>query len=143
MAPHMPAKPLPYHPKQGEVLRCDYSGLVPPEMDKIRCVVVISPKFINRPDLCTVIPLSTTAPQDIQPYHVLLDHDPQPKPGGAPVWAKCDMLMTVSFARLSGFWVGMDENDRRRYVAKHVSGLELGKIRQATLAALGLHHCRQ
>jgi uncharacterized protein YifN (PemK superfamily) len=52
----MPPKPLPYHPKQGEVLCCDYSGLMPPEMrmDKIRWVVVISPKFLNRLELRVV-----------------------------------------------------------------------------------------
>lgn len=136
----MPPKPLPYHPKQGEVLRCDYSGLVPPEMDKVRCVVVISPKFINRPNLCTVVPLSTTEPKHLEPYHVLMDYDPSPNASGAPVWAKCDMVMTVSFSRLSGFWDGKDQDGRRRYVPRHVSGLELGKIRQGTLAALGLAH---
>lgn len=136
----MPPKPLPYHPKQGEVLQCDYDGLVHPEMDKVRCVVVISPKFVARPDLCTVIPLSTTAPTTPLAYHVLMDYDPHPRPCGDPVWAKCDMLMTVSFSRLSGFWVGRDEAGRRRYVAKHVSGVELGRIKQGTLAALGLSH---
>lgn len=136
----MPPKPLPYHPKQGEVLRCDYTGLVPPEMDKVRCVVVLSPKFINRPNLCTVVPLSTTPPDTPEAYHVLLDRDPAPDACGAPVWAKCDMLMTVSFNRLSAFWSGRQPDGKRRYVARHVSGLELGKMRQATLAALGLSH---
>jgi mRNA interferase MazF len=97
----MPPKPLPYHPKQGEVLRCDYSGLVPPEMDKVRWVVCVSPKFVNRPNLCTVVPLSTTPPEVAQNYHVLLDKDPYPEGGGLPVWAKCDMVMTVSFAKLA------------------------------------------
>lgn len=134
----MPPNPLPYHPKQGEVLRCDYGGLVPPEMDKLRWVVCISPKFINRRDLCTVVPLSTTAPANPQAYHVLLDRDPDPKPSGDPVWAKCDMVMTVSFARLSAYWNGRGPDGKRCYVALHVSGAELGRIRQATLAALGL-----
>ena len=136
----MPPKPLPYHPKQGEVLHCDFGGLVPPEMNKARCVVVLSPKFVNRPNLCTVVPLSTTSPETPQSYHVLLDNDPHPTPSGSPVWAKCDMIMTVSFARLTGFWVDRDVEGRRRYIQRHVSGVELGRIRQATLAALGLAH---
>ena len=31
----MPNQPLPYHPKQGEVLRCDFCNLMSPEMDKV------------------------------------------------------------------------------------------------------------
>jgi mRNA interferase MazF len=134
----MPPKPLPYHPKQGEVLRCDYSGLVPPEMDKVRWVVVISPKFLNRPDLCTVVPISTTPPAKPQAYHVALDNDPAPDASGDQAWAKCDMIMTVSFARLTGYWNGKDQQGRRKYISLFVSGKELGEIRQAVLAALGM-----
>ena len=135
----MPQSPLPYHPKMGEVLRCDYTGLVPPEMDKVRWAVVLSPKFINRPNLCTVVPLSTTAPLPPCGYHVCLDRDPSPDPSGAAVWAKCDMMMTVSFARLSAYWDKKIEG-KRRYVGLHVSGQDLGRIRHATLAALGMSH---
>lgn len=136
----MPNQPLPYHPKRGEVLSCNYSGLIPPEMDKVRSAVVVSPKFLNRPNLCTVIPLSTTPPRTPQPYHVLLDRDPDPHGArGAVVWAKCDMLMTVSFARLTAYWVGKT-NGRRNYVTVSVSNLELGRITQGMLAALGMSH---
>ncbi|WP_082585501.1 type II toxin-antitoxin system PemK/MazF family toxin [Hydrogenophaga sp. Root209] len=133
----MPPKALPYHPKQGEVLRCDFSGLVPPEMDKVRWVVVLSPKFVGRRNLATVIPLSTTPPPAIEAFHVKLDKDPAPNASGDDVWAKCDMVMTVSFARLSAYWTSKD-GGRRNYVSLHISPLELGKIRQATLAGIGL-----
>lgn len=136
----MPPKPLPYHPKQGEVLRCDYSGLVPPEMDKVRWVVVISPKFIGRSQLCTVVPLSTSPPERQEAYHVLLSRDPAPNACGKPVWAKCDMLMTVSFARLSAYHSGRNEQGKRNYLSLHISGEDLGKIRHAALASLGLAH---
>ena len=135
----MPNNPLPYHPKQGEVLRCDYSGLVPPEMTKIRWVVVISPKFLGKRELCTVIPLSTTAPNPVESHHVKLDKDPAPKASGVDVWAKCDMMMTVSFSRLTAYWDGKIDG-KRNYVSLHISALELGKIKLATLAALGLAH---
>ena len=96
---------LPYHPKVGEVLWCDYKNLVPPEMEKKRLAIVISPKFINRTDLCTVVPISTTAPKVAQNYHHRLEADPLPtSPEGTVAWAKCDMVMTVSFGRLSGWW---------------------------------------
>lgn len=124
----MNKKPLPYHPKAGEVLRCDYSGLVAPEMDKVRWAVVISPKFLNRPNLCTVVPLSTTAPLQPQAHHVLLSNDPDPHPSGDPVWAKCDMLMTVSYYRLTKWWEGKTPDGKRNYVTIMVSGQDLGRI---------------
>lgn len=137
----MPNKPLPYHPKQGEVLRCDFCNLVDPEMTKVRWVVVLSPKFLNRPGLCTVIPLSTTAPNKIESYHVQLDKDPAPQSApGTIVWAKCDMLMTVSFSRLSAYHQGRTTDGKRNYVNLAVSGKELGLIRQGALYALGLSH---
>ena len=54
------------HPDQGEVLICDFSGTVPPEIYKRRPVVVLTPglRRVNR--LLTVVPLSTTAPNPAQ-----------------------------------------------------------------------------
>lgn len=135
----MSNQPLPYHPKQGEVLRCDYSNLVDPEMSKVRWVVVVSPKFLNRPSLCTVVPLSTSPPRKIENYHVLLDKDPAPKSvQGTAVWAKCDMLMTVSFARLSAYHDGRRADGRRNYVNLYVSIQELGRIKLGILHGIGL-----
>lgn len=132
---------LPYHPQAGEVLRCDYRDLIDPEMSKVRFVVVVSPKFLNRPNLCTVVPLSTTAPLHTMGYHVMLDKDPHPngKPG-VVVWAKCDMLMTVSFARLTAHFDGRRADGKRNYVNLSVSAKELGQIRQGVLYSLGLSH---
>lgn len=108
-------------------------------MNKVRWVVVVSPKFLNRPSLCTVVPLSTTEPKRIETYHVRLDRDPYPKGDGSTVWAKCDMVMTVSFARLSAYW-DCKINGRRRYISLAVSNSELGAINKGILAALGLSH---
>jgi mRNA interferase MazF len=135
----MPNHSLPYHPKQGEVLKCDYSNLIDPEMSKVRWVVVVSPKFLNRPNLCTVVPLSTTPPKKVEGYHVLLDKDPAPKSAeGTVVWAKCDMLMTVSFSRLSAYHDGRRLDGKRNYVNLNVSIQELGRIKLGVLHALGL-----
>jgi mRNA interferase MazF len=136
----MPNKPLPFHPSIGAVLKCDYSNLVAPEMSKIRDIVVVSPKFLNRPNLCTVVPLSTTSPIKIEPYHVQLDRDPNPRGIEEEiVWAKCDMVMTVSFARLSAPWVEKIDG-KRNYLSLSVSQKELGDIRRGVLYALGLSH---
>ncbi len=49
------------HPQVGSTLICNYgTGFVAPEMVKRRPVVVIS-RLRRRADLCTVVPLSTTA----------------------------------------------------------------------------------
>jgi mRNA interferase MazF len=135
--------PLPYHPNPGEVLRCDYSNLVPPEMDKIRFVIVVSPRLRTRQGLCTVVPISTTAPHEPQPFHVKLDNDPYPKGGGQPVWVKCDMVMAVSHARLSAYWDGHHPQTRKRnYVTLRVSKDELHRVRIGILQALSMGHLK-
>jgi hypothetical protein len=47
---------------------------------------------------------------------------------------------TVSFSRLSAYWQGKTPEGKRNYLSIHISGVELGRIRQGTLAALGLAH---
>jgi len=50
---------IPFVPNAGTVLMCDFSGFVPPEMTKVRHVVVISPRS-RRTNLqngtCLVVP---------------------------------------------------------------------------------------
>lgn len=130
--------PLPYHPKVGEVLRCDYSGLKYTEMNKKRFVVVISPKWLSRGELCTVIPLSTTPPPHIENFHYILEKDPYPRSEpDTKVWAKCDMLMTVSFERLSGWWDDKVDG-KRNYVKLFVTDYDLICIKKCVLYALGM-----
>ena len=131
--------PLPYNPKAGEALRCDFSGLVPPEMHKVRWVVVVSPKGSNSGNLCTVVPLSTTPPHVPQPWHVKMDVDPSPNgTPGAVVWAKCDMVMRVSYSRLSAYWDGKRSDGKRNYVTLMVQQDEMVRIKKGMLYALGL-----
>jgi uncharacterized protein YifN (PemK superfamily) len=94
-----------FYPAAGHVLLCDFSrGFVAPEMLKVRPVVVISRKETHGRKLCTVVPLSTTAPQVVMDWHHPLACDPCPLfSNGSQVWAKCDMLYTVSFERLDKF----------------------------------------
>ena len=89
-----------YQPRAGAVVRCDFRGMIEPEMVKMRDVVVLVPHRQNR-QLVTVVPLSTTAPSPVQPYHHALSADPRPDGDTMrTVWAKCDMVYTVSLERL-------------------------------------------
>ena len=94
--------PLYHHPKHGDVLLCDFTrGFVAPEMLKVRKVVVISPTSTHDRQLCTVVPISSTAPHVEKDWHHLLRTNPVPADGYTQLWVKCDMIYTVSFERLS------------------------------------------
>lgn len=112
-----------YHPKPGDVLICDFArGFVPPEMVKSRPVVVISPSATHGRRLCTVIPLSTTPPDEVQAWHHPLRTNPNPYAAAhEQVWAKCDMLYTVSFDRLDMPHRKTRRGGREYYVPKLVT----------------------
>ena len=55
---------LAFQPRPGTVVMCDFAGYVLPEMVKVRPVVVIARNRKNR-QLVTVVPLSTTAPNNM------------------------------------------------------------------------------
>ena len=93
---------LNFHPKKGTVVCCDFSkGFQPPEMVKVRPVVIITPQLPGRPKLCTIVPLSTVKPNPQQLYHHKMSNNSlPPKLQKADCWAKCDMLYTVCLQRL-------------------------------------------
>ena len=126
----------------GTILLCDYSlgGFREPEMVKRRPAVVVSPRLPHRDGLCTVVPLSTTAPLHPVGYVVELDVPmPLPSPFDAPkVWAKCDMLATVGFERLDLFRTKRDQGGRRKYLHPRLPAEDLARVRAAILAALGM-----
>lgn len=69
-------------------------------MVKMRDVVVLSQHKQNS-RLVTVVPLSASAPDRPQPYHHELPKDPRPDGDCMhPIWAKGDMVYTVSLERL-------------------------------------------
>jgi mRNA interferase MazF len=134
--------PLNFHPALGEIVLCDYSGgFALPEMVKRRPVVIISPRLRRRDNLATVVPLSTTPPDPAEPHHCRIVLAVRlPPPFDAPeMWAKCDMLCTVSLARLDRFRDGRAAGgNARRFRTGKVSAAQLVEIRCATLNALGL-----
>ena len=91
-----------HQPPVGSILLCDFAGMTPPEMVKRRDVVVIARN--RNKQLVTVVPLSTTRPERLQPYHHPLSFDPRPDGDTMrQVWVKSDMLYTVSLARLDRY----------------------------------------
>jgi len=131
------------HPKIGTILMCDYdTGFMPPEMVKRRPVVVISPKIAARPGLCTVVPLSTTAPNPVLQFHCQID-----LPDQAPdwldrngVWVKADMMAAVALSRLDFIRLPKRRRGKREYCFSTVSDDNIKKIRASVLAGLGLAH---
>lgn len=131
---------LMYYPKLGEVLLCDFStGFVAPEMVKRRPVIIVSPRLRKRGNLVAVIPLSTTAPDPVGCHHCMLALPrPLPKPfDSETMWAKCDMLATVSLSRLDRFRAGRG-GGARLYVSGQLNGDQIKDVRAAILAGLGL-----
>ena len=132
--------PLNFHPRPGMVLICDFNtGFKAPEMIKRRPVVVISPRRRRMSGLCTVVPLSTTEPNPIEPFHHRMDMHSLPGTlARNETWAKCDMLATVSLARLDRVMIGKDTGGKRKYVVDPVTADDLASIRRGVLIALGL-----
>ena len=126
--------PLQFHPAPGTIVICDFgSGFMPPEMVKARPVVIISPRFRSRPTLCTVVPLSSTEPTPLEPYHHRLVPGAYPPAGMRPMWAKCDMLATVALIRLDR--VKVSKREFRTFI---MPAEDMAAIRQCVKAALGL-----
>ena len=109
-------------------------------MVKVRPAIVISPRLPHRDGLCTVVPLSGTAPRRDVPYVVRLEFDePLPNPFTYTiVWAKCDMLATVSFERLDLFRTERDQYGKRRYLHPKLSDEHFSEIQTGVMMALGL-----
>lgn len=131
--------PIQFHPEIGTILICDFEGLKSPEMIKRRPVVVVSPKFKHRASLCTVVPLSTTAPPRIEPYHHRLTFSPPlPAPYDATsAWVKADMLYTVAFIRLS-LPFSKKNHSKREYDVRVLDQYDLIRVRECVLYGLGL-----
>lgn len=120
-----------YHPKPGEVVICDFDfgGFRPPEMVKRRPVVIVSRKDSHGRGLCTVVPVSATPPTKAASWHHPLPH--LRVPGFADTadrWAKCDMLATVSFARLNKPY-RMTNGHGRQFISVFVSDDDLSAIK--------------
>ena len=120
--------------KTGEIVICNFdTGFVPPEMVKSRPALVFSKSSTHWRGLCSVVPFSTTPPDRVEPWHVLVKNPlhrrlPQGQRFGqaAEMWAKCDMITTVSFARITrpyDWQCGV-----RKYAAVRLSDADLDAV---------------
>ena len=114
------------------VLMCDFSGSIPPEIGKTRPVVIVTPPHVRRRELATAVPLSTKPPQIAYAYHHRVISSAYP--GAAKeVWAKCDLVMSVSYARLHKIRLPSGE-----YVIGYVSYQDLMSICYGVNAYFGI-----
>lgn len=96
-------------------------------------MVVISPNLPRRAGLVTVIPLSTTAPLPIEQYHYRLRGNPIPGKEVGEIWAKCDLVTTVSLARLDRKKIA-----RGQFAVGYVSMQQVREMRRCAAISFGL-----
>lgn len=120
--------------KTGEVVICNLdSGFVVPEMTKTRPVLVISKSSTHWRGLCSIVPFSTTPPAKLERWHVLVQNPlHRLLPAGqrfaqaTEMWAKCDMICTVSLSRVTRPYDRM--MGARRYGPVRLSDAELDAV---------------
>ena len=119
---------------------CDFNkGFVPPEMVKRRPVVVISHKIRRRADLCTIVALSTTAPEERMPYHGII-RLPERCPEWMrrnDVWVKGDMVYSVSFKRLDLIRLGKGIDGKRIYDYRPLHPELMSIVDRCVLSGMG------
>jgi uncharacterized protein YifN (PemK superfamily) len=126
---------LSFHPDRGSIVICDYStGFRPPEMVKVRPVVVVSPRRRST-RLLTVVPISSSAPMPAEPWHYLLPSGRYP-PARGPVWVKADLVSTVAIDRLDRVKV-RDVRGIQIYCVFQLEPCDMRAIDAAVKAALG------
>ena len=130
-----------HHPQIGTVVLCDFSsGFIPPEMTKKRPAIIISKAIKARPNLCTVVAMSTTKPTKLMPYHVEIDLPfSLPRPYDAKrVWVKGDMINSVGFQRVDLFRLGRDKSGKRLYLTNPLPDDLIALVQSRVLHSLGL-----
>ncbi len=130
-----------FHPIPGTIVRVDLGdGFRPPEMGKRRPAIVLSPEIRGRPQMCTVVPLSTRPPRPPLAHHMLIEFTPPlPEPYESPTsWVKGDIVLTVAFHRLRLLFVGKDEG-QRIYDIRVLDPDLFAKVQQCVRFGLGLN----
>lgn len=111
-----------------------------PEMVKSRPCIVVSKRIKHRPNLVTVVPLSTTRPDPVMPYHceIAMDMELPKRWSATTCWVKGDMIYALGFDRADLFHLGRGPDGRRVYQTQTVSRDTLAKAQRCILAELGL-----
>lgn len=129
------------HPAPGTILVCHFDGTFKePEMVKSRCVIVLSPRIKARAKLCTVVCLSSTAPDHVQQYHCQIDIRPHLPPAWSSdgVWVKGDMVYSIGFHRLDLIRMGKQPDGKRIYRFDTISAEQMKQVKSCVLRGLGL-----
>lgn len=130
------------HPLQGSLVTVDYSagGFKEPEMVKRRLAVVLSPRIVARPHLCTVVPLSLSPPDKVMPYHkqLIVPFELPREWGNQEKWIKGDMVNAVGFHRLDLLRLGKDRTGKRIYQMAALPEELMKLVRQCVLHGLGM-----
>lgn len=130
------------HPLQGSLVTVDYSagGFKEPEMVKRRLSVVLSPKIVARPHLCTVVPLSLSPPDKVMPYHkqLIVPFELPREWGNQERWIKGDMVNAVGFHRVDLLRLGKDRTGKRIYQMAALPEELMKMVRQCVLHGLGM-----
>ena len=132
---------LKYHPRAGEIFMCSYPrDMRVPEMVKTRPVIVISPRFRGRDGLITVVPMSSTTPRTIMPYHyqLTLSHALPAPFDTNPCWVICDHPMAVSWERIDLVKMGRDQYGKRKYYQHVIDSEALKDIRTCVTKSIGI-----
>ena len=129
---------LPYFPHQGEILVCGFDDAAAgAEMVKRRPAIVASTHTSHARRLCTVIPLSTTAPTPPRAWHHALPHlRVTGWQASGTMWAKCDMLAKVSFERLTKPYIRTRTG--RQFVTHKLDAADLAAILACMKAYFGM-----
>lgn len=130
-------KSVTFYPQEGTVLICNFGGgFRPPEMNKVRPVVIVSAKKRNR-EACLVVPISGTESRDRAiavplpaSKYSFLERDS---------WAKCHSVCTVAKTRLyqlraGRLGPGLDTRDTM------IDDVDLLKIRRGVAAFAGVRY---
>ena len=132
--------PISYHPNKASLVIVNFDGgFKPPEMVKRRLAVVLSKPVRRRVGLCTVIPLSTLAPDHVMPYHDEIDIGfDLPHPWRRRCWVKGDMVTSVGFHRVELLRLGKRRNGKRKYLLTPLEDDTFRIIQRCALHGLGL-----
>lgn len=88
-----------FHPRAGTLLMCDFRGMVEPEINKRRPVVVVTPRLKYRDRLAMIVPTSTTEPQHLQPFQVRLSKNYHPNEADDLPFGQNAILSVASASR--------------------------------------------
>lgn len=106
----------------------------------MRLCVIISPPIRARKGLCTVVPLSITAPDPVQAYHCQLDIPFMLPKNWSNIrrWVKGDMVCAVGLHRVNLLRLGKDRSGKRMYQLSTLSDTQMKTITNCVIFGLGV-----